>query len=551
MLHLLRFMAPCRKPDRACSHWKKPLESCPSRSMKPTMAQYEEIHALTKEMGHTYTPSALRLPAPVASPPITTRAETAAAAWPLEDSGERPNPTFAADYLIPSSAFVPSANAMESGTDMRAGHTTPRHPRLIPHPKMQPPFRVFSLAGNLCDSRDSDICPLWYFERLFAKVRQDRGDAHGPRPWLLQCQSGPWPSSIQHATSEDRPSKEEQSAADDPEVYQADAMSISSVSSYQTFAQIGVEWVTEEFDHLLQDGARFQENTSAIECSFSRRRKKEDVAAASTPVAFGPATPTAEARDVLLVTSFAAPEGASSYKVHIVLSRTITCAGTQGGKAGDYHPDGQRKWTCRELATLASFPTDCKFTGQPTAQRRQIGKCFLLKLLPRLRPERVQTLRLIRSLVVRPPMTGKRSSFHRHRACDFKEVDMKGFLLEEEEKNEKNGKNEKEGRLSLASAKTRTASNEGLAQLNYEWLLVGLHRQGASRLTWTRPHSSEVTLTRGEKGERYFLTLFESSAKPHTNVKLILNRMEGPATGVSFMSALTEFELFFARKTGH
>ncbi|KAK7953501.1 hypothetical protein PG996_014396 [Apiospora saccharicola] len=71
----------------------------------------------------------------------------------------------------------------------------------------------------------------------------------------------------------------------------------------------------------------------------------------------------------------------------------------------------------------------------------------------------------------------------------------------------------------------------------------------------------EVTLTRGEKGERYFLTLFESNAKPRTyhvgriyskgkGHKLILNRMDGPAAGVSFMSALTEFELFFARKTG-
>ncbi|KAK7978176.1 hypothetical protein PG988_005666 [Apiospora saccharicola] len=27
--------------------------------MRPTMAQYEEIHALTAEMGHTYTTSAL------------------------------------------------------------------------------------------------------------------------------------------------------------------------------------------------------------------------------------------------------------------------------------------------------------------------------------------------------------------------------------------------------------------------------------------------------------------------------------------------------------
>ncbi|KAK8115863.1 C-5 cytosine-specific DNA methylase [Apiospora sp. TS-2023a] len=60
----------------------------------------------------------------------------------------------------------------------------------------------------------------------------------------------------------------------------------------------------------------------------------------------------------------------------IVLGRTITCAGTQGGKAGDYHHDGQRKWTCRELATLASFPTDYRFTGQLTAQRRQIGNVF-------------------------------------------------------------------------------------------------------------------------------------------------------------------------------
>ncbi|KAK8054093.1 hypothetical protein PG996_013394 [Apiospora saccharicola] len=65
---------------------------------------------------------------------------------------------------------------------------------------------------------------------------------------------------------------------------------------------------------------------------------------------------------------------------NIVLSRTITCAGTQGGKAGDYHHDGKRKWTCRELATLASFPTNYRFTGQITAQKRQIGNVFPLRL---------------------------------------------------------------------------------------------------------------------------------------------------------------------------
>ncbi|KAK8068411.1 hypothetical protein PG996_007523 [Apiospora saccharicola] len=83
-----------------------------------------------------------------------------------------------------------------------------------------------------------------------------------------------------------------------------------------------------------------------------------------------------------------------------------------------------------------------------------------------------------------------------------------------------------------------------------------------------------LTLTRGEKRERYFLTPLSyncartnhqippnhrhhdttSAASTHfkeKGVKLILNRMEGNLPPVSFMSALTEFELFFARKTGH
>lgn len=54
----------------------------------------------------------------------------------------------------------------------------------------------------------------------------------------------PAEQSVNEEQANDEPS------ADDPELDQADAMSISSVSSTQTLAQIGVEWMTGEFDHF-------------------------------------------------------------------------------------------------------------------------------------------------------------------------------------------------------------------------------------------------------------------------------------------------------------
>ncbi|KAK7935309.1 hypothetical protein PG985_000804 [Apiospora marii] len=82
-----------------------------------------------------------------------------------------------------------------------------------------------------------------------------------------------------------------------------------------------------------------------------------------------------------------------------------------------------------------------------------------------------------------------------------------------------------------------------------------------------RPYSDEtffryeVTLTRGDKGERYQVTLFESNAQPHTyqvgriyrkskGAKQLYDRMAGPDAGVPFNAALKEFKAFFARKTG-
>lgn len=64
------------------------------------------------------------------------------------------------------------------------------------------------------------------------------------------------------------------------------------------------------------------------------------------------------------------------WNANIVLSRTITCGGLPGRRPGDYHPSGERKWTNRELATLASFPPDYRFKGGLGVQRRQIGNVF-------------------------------------------------------------------------------------------------------------------------------------------------------------------------------
>ncbi|KAK8022933.1 S-adenosyl-L-methionine-dependent methyltransferase [Apiospora marii] len=64
------------------------------------------------------------------------------------------------------------------------------------------------------------------------------------------------------------------------------------------------------------------------------------------------------------------------WDANTVLSRTITCSGIGRGQPGDYHPSGERKWTCRELATLASFPSDYKFKGEFSTQLRQIGNVF-------------------------------------------------------------------------------------------------------------------------------------------------------------------------------
>ncbi|KAK8136762.1 hypothetical protein PG984_004702 [Apiospora sp. TS-2023a] len=121
------------------------------------------------------------------------------------------------------------------------------------------------------------------------------------------------------------------------------------------------------------------------------------------------------------------------------------------------------------------------------------------------------------------------------------------------------------GRSIVESVKTKLEKEKQKAARDDEVGKVYPHPpSGTGRFTPYMDETAfkyEVTLTRGEKGERYFLTLFESNAKPHTyhvgriyskgkGHKLFLNRMDGPAAGVSFMSALTEFELFFARKTG-
>ncbi|KAK7942618.1 Modification methylase HphIA [Apiospora aurea] len=65
-----------------------------------------------------------------------------------------------------------------------------------------------------------------------------------------------------------------------------------------------------------------------------------------------------------------------AWDANIALPRTIVTGGTPGDKPGDYHPSGTRKFTCRELATIASFPVDYNFEGTITEQRRQIGNVF-------------------------------------------------------------------------------------------------------------------------------------------------------------------------------
>ncbi|KAK8003242.1 hypothetical protein PG989_002961 [Apiospora arundinis] len=73
----------------------------------------------------------------------------------------------------------------------------------------------------------------------------------------------------------------------------------------------------------------------------------------------------------------------------------------------------------------------------------------------------------------------------------------------------------------------------------------------------------EIILTRGDNGERYQVTLFESNAKPHmyqyghiyspskSSKKFVYNRMAGvPPAGTSFSSAFIEYKRFFERETG-
>lgn len=53
---------------------------------------------------------------------------------------------------------------------------------------------------------------------------------------------------------------------------------------------------------------------------------------------------------------------------------TVTARGDdKGGVVILPHPNGQRRMTCRELATIQSFPVDYYFEGKPSSIYRQIG----------------------------------------------------------------------------------------------------------------------------------------------------------------------------------
>lgn len=53
---------------------------------------------------------------------------------------------------------------------------------------------------------------------------------------------------------------------------------------------------------------------------------------------------------------------------------TVTARGDdKGGVVILPHPNGQRRMTCRELATIQSFPVDFYFEGKPSSIYRQIG----------------------------------------------------------------------------------------------------------------------------------------------------------------------------------
>ncbi|KAK8044523.1 DNA (cytosine-5)-methyltransferase PliMCI [Apiospora rasikravindrae] len=81
-------------------------------------------------------------------------------------------------------------------------------------------------------------------------------------------------------------------------------------------------------------------------------------------------------RSHIVIPSMRFPFPWPAWNANIALPRTIVTAGTPGDKPGDYHPSGTRKFTCRELATIASFPVDYNFEGTVTEQRRQIGNVF-------------------------------------------------------------------------------------------------------------------------------------------------------------------------------